>query len=109
MLTRYWQWTSGPAAAADSGLPFGPLRYRAWTSAAVPTSPADSGLPFGPLRFRAWTSGAAIIVPPAVDHGGGGMPLPRVITVPDYLRLLQLDDEELLWLLVTSAATDILQ
>jgi hypothetical protein len=82
MLTRYWQWTSGPAA------------------------PAESGLPFGPLRFRAWTSGDAVVVtPPVVDYGGNGYPTYR-ITVPDYLRLLKLEDEELLWILVTSVATD---
>jgi hypothetical protein len=81
------------------------IRYWLWTSS---SAPATSGLPFGPLRYRAWTSGTAIIVPAPVDHGGNGPPMLR-ITVPDYLRLLQLDDEELLWLVVTSAATDILQ
>jgi hypothetical protein len=55
MLARYWTWTSGPAAAAESGLPF------------------------GPLRFRAWTSSDDVVEPPVVDLPAVGFsPLPRV-------------------------------
>lgn len=39
-------------------MPFGPLRYRAWTSGSG--AAAEAGLSFGPLRYRAWTSGEAV-------------------------------------------------
>ena len=68
MLVRYWRWTS---ANAQSGVPHGPLRYRAWTSLTVAN--AAAGVPFGPLRFRAWTSGSA--APPET---------PAVTATPGY-------------------------
>lgn len=104
MLNRYWTWTSGPAVAAETGLPFGPLRYRAWTSGAA--AAAESGLPFGPLRYRAWTSGAAI---PPVDHGGGGFFKPIRIPVSQLDRMkLERDDELLLFIAAAAVATDML-
>lgn len=63
MLVRFWTWTN---EAPDSGVPFGPLRFRDWTSPA-PAADAESGVPFGPLRFRAWTSGDAEPEPPEVE------------------------------------------
>lgn len=107
MLTRYWQWTSAPATPSAAGLPFGPLRYRAWTSAPSVVTPAASGLPFGPLRFRAWTSGAAV-TPPAVDHGGG-FPIRRP-PPDDRLERARLarDDELLLWVVSGAASAGLL-
>jgi hypothetical protein len=98
MLTRYWSWTSGPP---QGGLPYGPLRYRAWTSGVADA--AAAGLPFGPLRYRAWTSGTALVV---IDHGGG-----TIIRIPvsqlDRLRL-QRDDELLLFIAAAAVATGML-
>lgn len=84
MLTRYWQWTS---AGADSGVPFGPLRYRQWTSATA--GGAVTSLPFGPLRYRAWTIGQ--YVPP--DPGGPFGVAPQRIKLPNY-EGIRWDDEE---------------
>lgn len=98
MLTRYWQWTSGPANAAESGLPFGPLRYRAWSW--LP----ESGLPFGPLRYRPWTSGAAV-VPPVIDTGGGGFRVPIDDRLDRLHRLRLQRDDELLLLVVAAFVT----
>ena len=81
MLTKYWQWTSAESTV-DSGVPFGPLRFRAWTSVA-PASDAVSSIPFGPLRFRSWTSATLAV-------GGGGGVRFRVaderLRVPSPLR-----------------------
>lgn len=64
MVNRFWRWTSAPAPGtpATTGIPFGPLRWRAWTSAPAvsPATPAITGIPFGALRWRAWTSAPAI-------------------------------------------------
>jgi len=104
MLTRYWTWTSGPAADAVTSLPFGPLRFRAWTNGAA--SAVASGLPFGPLRFRAWTSAVAV-VPVPVDQGGG---YGRIRIPVDRLHALRLerDDELMAFIASASAALGLL-
>lgn len=72
MLIRYWTWTSGSSSPATSSLPFGPLRYRAWTSQdTTPVTPAVTGVAFGPLRYRAWTTQATTGAQPS-----GGWPEP---------------------------------
>ena len=91
MLTRYWQWTSAQGQPAASGVPFGPLRFRAWTSPAAAPASGVTGLPFGPLRYRAWTNGVAI-VPPVYDDRVAVQYIP----VPDRFRRARMDDEELL-------------
>lgn len=69
MLIRYWTWTSTPSSPATSSLPFGPLRFRAWSNpSGTPVTPAVTGLAFGPLRYRAWTSGTEV----RTSGGGGG-------------------------------------
>lgn len=68
MLIRYWQWTSPP-------------------------SPAVTGVPFGPLRYRAWTTGGAVIVPPIVVEGPFGTPSVFRIDLAGYRRILRDDDE----------------
>ena len=67
MLTRYWQWTSAQAQGN-----------------------AVTSLPFGPLRFRAWTSASAT---PPVDHGGGGRPIRIPVDDRRERFALQRDDE----------------
>lgn len=97
MLARYWQWTS---AGADSGVPFGPLRYRQWTSSTG--GGAITSLPFGPLRFRAWTVGQDVPPPeppPAVAYGGRPMRVRLPIQRRNDRRQRQ-DDEDLVVLLL---------
>ncbi len=101
MLTRYWSWTSGPATGADAGLPFGPLRYRAWT-----TTPPAAALPFGPLRYRAWTSGAEV-APVIVTGPGGGSAIRIPVDALTRARL-QRDDELILFVIAGAVATGIL-
>lgn len=100
MLTRYWQWTS---AGADSGVPFGPLRYRQWTSA--PSGTAVTSLPFGPLRYRAWTNGVEPEPPQPEPTPGGrrGEPFLR-LDLAKY-ELIERDDTEIVAFLASLLAS----
>lgn len=44
---RYRQWTSATAGGAVTSLPFGPLRYRAWTNGVEPEPPQPEPTPGG--------------------------------------------------------------
>ena len=82
MLTRYWQWTSGAATPAESSLPFGPLRFRAWTGGAAEPPPTDGGF-----------------------YGGGAVRL----RVDPLIRLrLQRDDELVAFVAAAAAAAGLL-
>ncbi len=86
MLNLYWSWASGPALPADSGLPFGPLRYRAWTS----------GTEIPPV---------AVVIP-----GGGTFVQERRLTVAELQRRkLQSEDELILFIAAASAAIGLLE
>ncbi len=85
MLT-YWSWTSGAALPADSGLPFGPLRYRAWTSGTEGVPPA------------------VVVIP-----GGGSFVQERRLTVTELQRRkLQSEDELILFIAAASASIGLL-
>lgn len=102
LILRYWQqWTNG---AAESSLPFGPLRYRQWTSDNS-TGNATSSLPFGPFRFRNWTSGAAVEPPPTDTGMPGYLFQPRRIRIP---AAIQRDDDEIVVFLATLLQTGLL-
>ncbi len=107
VLNRPWSWTSG---GPESGIPFGPLRFRAWTSAPATTAPGQTCIPFGPLRFRAWTNGEDVIVVPPVDQGGGGFVRHRPFTInlDGHRNRLLRDDELILFIAAASVAGDLL-
>jgi len=85
MLNRYWRWTNDPAEL-----------------------PAVTSLPFGPLRYRAWTNGSLDIppVPPTLPLSGGGA-RPFVFRVDASYRLLE-DDEIMIIVIASAAASGLL-
>jgi len=89
MLGRFWTWTDSAVTPAVTGVPVGPLRFRAWTDQTGAIS-AVTGVPFGPLRFRAWTSGAGVVPPIITPISGGGFR----IRYDDSNRARRLRDEK---------------
>ena len=63
-------------------------------------------LPFGPMRFRAWTSGDEGPPEPPVTHPGGGsgfLPGRLPLSREDFLRMRRIQDDELLmWIVAAS-------